>query len=333
MAREFAQIKLAIWADDDWRDLSSMARYLYLTLLTSPTLSHCGVADWRPARIASLNGMSSGEVEDAGAELVDSLHLVIDEESEEVLIRSFVRNDGLMKQPKMAVAMASAHAGVASREIRGVIVHELRRLRSDRPDLNGWGSDKAIALLDARTVDPSEYPLGKGSRKGKPTPFGKGSGKGSPTPAPTPTPTTSSLSPSCDGSADAIPGTSLALVNDDRPDVERICEHLAEQIEARGSKRPEITARWRNEARLLIDRDKRTEEQVHACIRWLFTSGHKDAQFWRVNVRSMPKLREEYDRLRELAERSPSGSSRNQEQQDLLARAMARAEERERNGA
>lgn len=131
----------------------------------------------------------------------------------------------------------------------------------------------------------------------------------------------------------ATPSKGLALVKNDRPDVERICEHLAEQIEARGSKRPEVTARWRNEARLLIDRDKRTEEQVHACIRWLFTSGHKDAQFWRVNVRSMPKLREEYDRLRELAERSPGGSSRNQEQQDLLARAMARAEERERNGA
>jgi hypothetical protein len=124
----------------------------------------------------------------------------------------------------------------------------------------------------------------------------------------------------------------LALDDDTRSDVERICEHLAEQIEARGAKRPAITARWRTEARLLMDRDQRTEEQVHACIRWLFTSSHRDALFWRTNVRSMPKLREEYDRLRELAERPTSGGGRNQEQQDLLARAMARAEERERNG-
>ena len=195
MAREYAQIKLAIWADDDWRDLSPLARYLYLTLLTSPTLSHCGVADWRPARIAALNGMQPEEVEYHGGELVDSLHLLIDDESEEVLIRSFVRNDGLMKQPKMAVAMASAHAAVASKELRGVIVHELNRLRADHPDLHGWGPERAKELLGMRSVDPSTYPLGKGSRKGKPTPNAKGSEKGCPTPAPTPTPAPSSLSP------------------------------------------------------------------------------------------------------------------------------------------
>lgn len=133
---------------------------------------------------------------------------------------------------------------------------------------------------------------------------------------------------------DDAPSTQLALVSEARPDVERICEHLAEQIEARGAKRPTVTARWRNEGRLLLDRDGRSEEQVHACIRWLFTSSHRDAQFWRTNVRSMPKLREEYDRLRELAERpGATGYSRSQEQSDLLARAMARAEARERGQA
>jgi hypothetical protein len=120
------------------------------------------------------------------------------------------------------------------------------------------------------------------------------------------------------------PGTQLALVNDGRDDVERICEHLAEQIEARGSKRPAITARWRNEARLLIDNDQRGEEQVHACIRWLFTSNHRDAKFWRTNVRSMPKLREEYDRLRELAEQPAGSTNRQQETDDLFDRAARR---------
>ena len=130
---------------------------------------------------------------------------------------------------------------------------------------------------------------------------------------------------------DATPSTSLALVSEARPDIDRVCEHLAEQIEARGSKRPAVTARWRNEARLMLDRDKRTEEQVHACIRWLFQSDHRDARFWRTNIRSMPKLREEYDRLRELAETQPTApTSRNSEFQAQQERAMARAIERER---
>jgi hypothetical protein len=196
VAREFAQIKLSIWADDDWRDLSPDARYLYLTLLTSPTLTHCGTADWRPARLSAVNGQSRDIIQDAGAEMIDSLHVLIDEETEEVLIRSFIRNDGLMKQPKMAVAMASAHAGVASATLRGVIVHEAKRLRDDFPNLHGWGAERALELLRMRSVDPSTYPLGKGSVKGKATPIGKGSGKGSPTPTTTPTTTDSRLTPS-----------------------------------------------------------------------------------------------------------------------------------------
>lgn len=195
MAREFAQIKLSIWADDDWRDLSPDARYLYLTLLTSPTLTHCGTADWRPTRIGALNGQGVETVNDAGMEMVESLHLVIDEETEEVLIRSFIRNDGLMKQPRMAVSMANAHAAVASRSIRGVLVHELIRLRRDFPELSGWEKEAATKILSLEPIDPSDFPLGKGPFGG---PFGggftpglgetqrsvSGSVKGSPTPSP-----------------------------------------------------------------------------------------------------------------------------------------------------
>lgn len=190
MAREHAQIKLSLWADDDVRGLTPAAQHLYFVLLTAPTLSYCGVADWRPNRIAGLaKGWTAGQVEVAAAELVESLFILVDSDTEEVLVRSFVRNDGLMKQPKMATAMSSAHAAVSSSALRGVVVHELIRLQKDFPDLKGWGSERAADLLGKVSIDPSTYPLGKGfskgSVKGKPTP----SGKGSPTPAPSPTPT------------------------------------------------------------------------------------------------------------------------------------------------
>lgn len=311
MAREYAQIKLSVWADDDWRTLSPLARYLYLTLLTSPTLNHCGVADWRPARIAALNGMSPEDVEAAGSELVAALYLVIDDESEEVLIRSFVRNDGLMKQPKMAVAMASAHAATASQTIRGVIVHELQRLREDYPDLSGWGSERASELLGLRSVDPSQYPLGKGIG----TPIGKGSTKGSPTPAPTPTPTTSSLSTSA-----------IELADAPRPEIDRLCEHLASRIEANGSKRPTIGKTWHDAARLMLDNDGRTEQEVHGAIEWC-----QSDEFWRSNILSMPKLREKYDQLRLQAQRNQrgGGTAKQQAEAEMWDRAYARAEQRE----
>jgi hypothetical protein len=78
-----------------------------------------------------------------------------------------------------------------------------------------------------------------------------------------------------------------------RPDVDRLCEHLASRIEANGCKRPNITRRWKDAARRMIDIDGRTEEQVMRAIDWC----QKD-EFWSANILSMPKLREKYDQLR-----------------------------------
>jgi len=78
-----------------------------------------------------------------------------------------------------------------------------------------------------------------------------------------------------------------------REDVERLCIHLADRIEGNGSKRPSITQDWRVAARLMIDRDGRTEEQIRTAIDWC-----QDDEFWMRNVMSMPTLRKQYDRLR-----------------------------------
>lgn len=78
-----------------------------------------------------------------------------------------------------------------------------------------------------------------------------------------------------------------------RADVDQVCTHLADRIEENGSKRPTITAAWRDAARLLIDKDGRTVDQVLRAIDWCQAD-----PFWRANVLSMPKLRERYDQLR-----------------------------------
>jgi DNA-binding Lrp family transcriptional regulator len=93
-------------------------------------------------------------------------------------------------------------------------------------------------------------------------------------------------------------GRSLVAVKDvpakpERLDVERLCRLLADRIEGNGSKRPAITVKWRDSARLLLDKDGRTEEQVTTAINWC-----QDHEFWRANILSMPKLREKYDQLR-----------------------------------
>lgn len=95
-------------------------------------------------------------------------------------------------------------------------------------------------------------------------------------------------------------------IENERPDVERLCRQLADRVEANGSRRPAITGKWRDAARLLIDRDGRTETQVRTAIDWC-----QDHEFWRSNVLSMPTLRDKYDQLRLQAQRDQSpGSTR-----------------------
>jgi hypothetical protein len=102
------------------------------------------------------------------------------------------------------------------------------------------------------------------------------------------------------------PSTSKRRAGDTpRGDVERICSHLADRIESNDCKRPVITQRWRDTARLMIDRDRLTEEQIHKAIDWC-----QDDEFWRLNIRSMRKLREHYERLRQEALQRRNGRGR-----------------------
>jgi hypothetical protein len=83
-----------------------------------------------------------------------------------------------------------------------------------------------------------------------------------------------------------------------RDDVERLCQHLADRVEEQTGARPAIGVQWRRAARLLLDADQRTEDQVRAAIDWCQAD-----EFWRANVLSMPKLRAKYIQLRAAAQR------------------------------
>ena len=112
-----------------------------------------------------------------------------------------------------------------------------------------------------------------------------------PAPAPDHTPT----------ATDDDSALEVTIIDDtpgDRPDVEAICLHMAESVADRTGRRPRITKKWRDAARLMIDRDGRTPDQVHAAIDWVARS-----EFWRSNILGVPKLREKWDTLKLQAER------------------------------
>lgn len=159
--RDYAQVHLSIWGDDNFRDLTPAAQHLYLVLLTAPGLTYAGVDEWHPGRIAArAAGWTPDDVRDAAAELIHHLFIVVDEDTGEYLIRTFIRHDGLMKQRNLGVSMAKARALVSSRGIRGVIVHELKALHDARPELAAFKADAVRDAMDNPPIDPATYPCG-----------------------------------------------------------------------------------------------------------------------------------------------------------------------------
>lgn len=160
MARDRASIRIDIWADEHWRELSLGAQHLYLLLVSHPTLTYVGVADWREGRLAA---MTSGRTADDVRRDAEELHFggftLADDSTEEILVRSFVKHDGLMKQPKLAVSMANAYAAVASPMIREVVAFEVQKLHAREPELTSWKAKQVQTILSAKASPVSEFTL------------------------------------------------------------------------------------------------------------------------------------------------------------------------------
>src|SRR5205823_13664210 len=74
----------------------------------------------------------------AGAELAAKAFVVIDEETEEVLIRSYLRHDPVMKNPRLAVTVTKDFASIGSKKIRAAVAWEQQRLRKENPEWPAW---------------------------------------------------------------------------------------------------------------------------------------------------------------------------------------------------
>lgn len=161
MARDRANINTGIWTDDDWRELTRDEHWLYVAMLTSPTLSYAGVADWRPGRIASnAAATTAADVERIGADLQGKRFLFIDADTEEALVRSFLRHDGLLKQPKLAVSMVNAYGAISSKKIRRVVINELQRIHAEHPDWKAFEVEKVKDLLKLEGCDMATFTPG-----------------------------------------------------------------------------------------------------------------------------------------------------------------------------
>lgn len=157
MARDRASIRLDMWGDGDWRDIPMNAQHLYMLLLSHPKLSYAGVTEWHPGKLAAMTaGVTADQIISAAAVLESQNFIVVEPATDEVLVRSFIKHDGLMKQPKLVVSMTTAYAAVASRKIQMVIAHEVQKMREREPALRAWDVKQVQTILAAKAKPGAE---------------------------------------------------------------------------------------------------------------------------------------------------------------------------------
>ncbi|MFI7125941.1 hypothetical protein ACIBQ1_09625 [Nonomuraea sp. NPDC050153] len=185
MARSEARIFTTIWQDVQFLVLSEGAQRLYLFLLSQPDLSHCGLIALRERRWArSAAGLTVDRVTAALKELDAARFVVIDEDTEEVLIRSLIRRDQIWKQPNVMKSAREAAQLIESPHLRASLLEELRRIPSEEAselarrvladfmgDLAKGSGNPSSNPSGNPSVEPSADPSGAPSQ-------GKGEGYG-----------------------------------------------------------------------------------------------------------------------------------------------------------
>jgi hypothetical protein len=148
---------------------SAHAKLLYAVLLTEPTLNHCGVGAVRLSRWAKDASLTIAETEKALAELCDGnpimAKVVVDDDTDEVFVRTLIRNDGVASQPYVLKGALREAVHAQSPLVRWVLAAELRKLPPRPPDGLATNGRKVVypdphATADVLAPDGSPPPEG-----------------------------------------------------------------------------------------------------------------------------------------------------------------------------
>lgn len=175
MARDHARISLSIWDDPAWKSLTGVQQLVYIALVSSADLSYCGVAPLVPARYQGISSDMTARRFLSAVEGLEAANFVVtDRDTLEVLVRSYVRHDGILKMPNVTKAMVRALHKVHSPRLRDAITDELTRLYGEKSAAAGWRGYAAL--------DPEGF--AKVSAKGSTPPSPNPEAKVAPTPLP-----------------------------------------------------------------------------------------------------------------------------------------------------
>lgn len=155
MARSFGKLLASTWTDEDFNSLKRTEQWLYMRLLGNPKLSLVGVIDYRPGHWVRLaDGVDRATVEAAVEGLEARRYVIVDRDTEELLIRTLTRHDGISTANyKLRKGLWASWAVIASPSLRRAAVENMPAELFDE-----YAPDAAVRLRWSEAQEPSMHP-------------------------------------------------------------------------------------------------------------------------------------------------------------------------------
>ncbi|OBK04045.1 hypothetical protein A5637_13265 [Mycolicibacterium fortuitum] len=153
MANTAALIRESIWRNKEFRALTRGAQCTYLQLCSQKDLDCAGLLTLNIGVLAKgCAGIDQDTIRDDLKELEAERFVFIDEDTDELFIRSYMRTAEVIKSPNIFKSALKSAGLVESEKLRVEVAGELRRLR------------RAEADRLADQLNPSETPRGDATK-------------------------------------------------------------------------------------------------------------------------------------------------------------------------
>lgn len=179
MARSYGALKVAVWeAGSGFRNLTQLAQWCYVLLISQPQLNNLGVLPYTPEKWVRFASGLTHETLDAGLGELDYLrYIVVDLDTGELLVRTFIKHDKVWQQPSLITNARKLIREVESDIIRGHLTarHPWLLTAESRDEIEQY---ELAVENEAHSQNHTPVETGVETPLGSRAPAGPGAGEG-----------------------------------------------------------------------------------------------------------------------------------------------------------
>lgn len=153
MARTHGRIKVEVWdVGSDFRHLTVDAQWAYEMLISQPQITMCGTLPFTPKKWAKLaSDLTLARIESAVEELEGHWYVIVDRDTDELLVRTMVKHDRAWANPKLAESARRRFKEIESESIREYLTSRHAWLSDEDLDPEQYESQNGLRRATERT--------------------------------------------------------------------------------------------------------------------------------------------------------------------------------------